>query len=134
MTAKPTLRRVITDRSSMIRVGDEERDRAAERLSAHAAAGRLTIEELEERLERVQTAVLAGELVEIEADLPATNRAPERSRRGLLLAVVVSLLAALPATALVGHPIAPMFIFAWLLWKAARQPARLPVPIERSLR
>jgi hypothetical protein len=55
-----------------LRVGDRERAEAADRLSAHAAAGRLSIDELEQRLEAVHSAVLARDLHAVEADLPST--------------------------------------------------------------
>jgi hypothetical protein len=53
-----------------VRVGDRERSEAADRLAAHAAAGRLTVEELAQRLERAHAAVFARELAALEADLP----------------------------------------------------------------
>jgi hypothetical protein len=62
-----------------LRAGDRDRAQAAERLSAHAAAGRLT---------------------------------------------AACLAAAVLATVLVGHPIAPPLIAAVLLWRAALRPHR----------
>ena len=53
-----------------LRVGDAERAAAAERLSAHAAAGRLSLEELEERLAAANAAVHGRDLAALEADLP----------------------------------------------------------------
>ena len=64
--------------SESIRVGDRERADAAERLSAHAAAGRLTVEELEERLERAERAVVASDLRALETDLPCAGAAARR--------------------------------------------------------
>ena len=43
-----------------VRIGDAERIATADRLAAHAAAGRLTFDELEQRLERVRRPVTAG--------------------------------------------------------------------------
>ena len=56
--------------SSELRVGDAERDAAAERLRAHAAAGRLTVEELDERLGRALSARTGTDLAVLEEDLP----------------------------------------------------------------
>jgi hypothetical protein len=114
-----------------LRAGDRDRAQAAERLSAHAAAGRLTVEELEERLDRAQRAVLVEDLRALEADLPAPA-APERRRPpvrlprrpSLALLAAACLAAAVLATVLVGHPIAPPLIAAVLLWRAALRPHR----------
>jgi Domain of unknown function (DUF1707) len=104
------------------RVGDADRGAAAERLSQHAAAGRLSIEELEERLDLVQRAVVADDLASIESDLPAAS--PRRqiaawSPPRLSIVVVLVVVGVLVAAA-VGHPIAPPFIAAVLLWRAVR--------------
>ncbi len=118
--------------STSLRIGDRERDEAADRLSAHAAAGRLSLEELERRLERVQAAVFSRDLLALEVDLPAASRAAARFRgaarsRGARpsprppLAALACLVAAVLASALVGHPIAPLFIVAVLLWRAGRR-------------
>jgi hypothetical protein len=64
---------------------DGDREQVAERLRAASAEGRLTAEELEERLERAFSARTAGELEPLVADLPAVERAPapaSRRRRG----------------------------------------------------
>jgi Domain of unknown function (DUF1707) len=95
-----------------LRVGDAEREAAVERLSRHAAAGRLTVAELEERVERAQRAVYARDLGVLEADLPAP--AARRSPQAVLPALAV-LLAAVALTAAVGHP--PLFILAVFLWR-----------------
>src|SRR5512132_834293 len=96
-----------------VRIGDRERTDAADRLSAHAAAGRLSVEELEQRLEAVQAAVYARDLHAVEADLPAPVRRPAPPRRPPLLAIAIAvLLAAVAATALLGHPIPPLFVAA----------------------
>jgi hypothetical protein len=59
--------------SAATRVSDDERERHAELLSEHAAHGRLTTEELSERLERVFSARTRGELDEVVEDLPAAS-------------------------------------------------------------
>lgn len=65
-----------------VRASDTERERVVEALRAHAAAGRIDADELEERLERAYTAVVRADLVPLVADLPATERAqaPRRPR------------------------------------------------------
>jgi len=119
----------------MIRIGDREREETAERLSAHAAAGRLSVEELEQRLERAQHAVYATDLEALERDLPGRRpaatvdrrRVPAARGRGawqpapyrawwpaLPLALVVLGVA---ATVAVGHPVAPLFLGLFLLWR-----------------
>jgi Domain of unknown function (DUF1707) len=56
---------------SELRASDGDRDRAAERLRAAAGEGRLTADELEERLEHAFGARTVGELGPLVADLPA---------------------------------------------------------------
>jgi Domain of unknown function (DUF1707) len=101
-----------------MRVSDADRAAAAERLSAHTAAGRLSIEELEERLELIHTAVVADDLASVESDLRATPRPGAVARRPPLgpIAAVLLIVGVLAAIA-VGHPIAAPFIAAVLLWR-----------------
>jgi DUF1707 SHOCT-like domain len=56
-----------------IRASDADRDRVAATLREHHAAGRLTMEEFEERLDRVYAAKTIGELDGLMADLPAID-------------------------------------------------------------
>jgi hypothetical protein len=56
-----------------IRAADADRDRAAEALREHHAAGRLSIEEFQERLDRVYEAKTLGELDALMSDLPAID-------------------------------------------------------------
>jgi hypothetical protein len=60
--------------TSELRIGDAERDAAAERLRGHAAAGRLTVEELDERLGRALAARTRADLAVVEHDLPRPRR------------------------------------------------------------
>ena len=64
-------------------VSDAERDEAAERLRQAGGEGRLTPEELEQRLGRAFGARTRGDLDAVVADLPAPPRRPHapRSRR-----------------------------------------------------
>jgi hypothetical protein len=66
-----------------VRASDTEREHHADLLREHAAQGRLTVEELEQRLDRVYAARTHGELAPIVEDLPAPRapRAPRRSAR-----------------------------------------------------
>ena len=56
--------------SSRLRVSDADRDRAIAELSEHYQAGRLTVDELEDRTGRALQARTAGELAELFTDLP----------------------------------------------------------------
>jgi hypothetical protein len=67
-----------------LRASDEQRDRAAAEIRDHYAAGRLTEDELNERLDAAYTARTQGELAELRRDLPALstrNELAERRRR-----------------------------------------------------
>ncbi|MEU3165647.1 DUF1707 domain-containing protein [Streptosporangium sp. NPDC006930] len=67
-----------------LRIGDAERDVAMESLREHYAQGRLTREELDERLELTLSARTGGELARVSADLPGPHawrqEEPESSR------------------------------------------------------
>jgi Domain of unknown function (DUF1707) len=54
-----------------VRASDAEREDVSRQLSAHAAAGRLTPEELGERLDAAYAARTHGELMRLLEDLPA---------------------------------------------------------------
>ena len=71
-----------SETSSDLRASDAERDRAVERLTAHAGAGLLEAAELEERVAAALSARTVGELRALEADLPDPPRPrPRRARR-----------------------------------------------------
>ena len=59
---------------------DAEREHHAELLREHAGQGRLTVDELDERLDRVYAARTVGELAPIVSDLPSAHR-PRPPRR-----------------------------------------------------
>ena len=71
-----------------IRASDADRDRTAALLREHHAAGRLTADEFQERLDKVYKAKTLGELDDLLADLPAIDlyKLPDasldRGRRG----------------------------------------------------
>src|SRR3954467_5167127 len=102
-----------------IRVGDRERAAAAERLSAHHAAGRLSVDELEQRLERANAAVTPPRRDELEAALPRRTLAPPPPR--VWPALPFALIAVGVAGSIaVGHPLVPLFVLAaFLLWRRA---------------
>ena len=60
---------------SELRASHEDRDRVVELLRVSAGDGRLTAEELDERLEQAMTARTYGELARLVADLPAEGPA-----------------------------------------------------------
>jgi hypothetical protein len=62
-----------------IRVSDADRERVVELLRAHASAGRLEPDELEERIEGAYRARYGSDLDAVLAELPA-ERAPRRPR------------------------------------------------------
>jgi hypothetical protein len=66
-----------------IRTSDADRDRTAALLREHHAAGRLTAEEFNERMEAALNAKTLGELDELLADLPVIDlyRLPHESMR-----------------------------------------------------
>jgi hypothetical protein len=58
----------------VLRIGDAERDAAAADLGEHFVAGRLSLDELHERLGDVFSAKTQGQLSRIMADLPGPGR------------------------------------------------------------
>jgi hypothetical protein len=67
----------VTEPADSLRVSDAERDQALRVLSDHAAVGRLTLDELEERSSRALAAKTRGELATLTGDLPA-EQGPDR--------------------------------------------------------
>ncbi len=64
---------------SNIRVGDADRDATATQLREHYAAGRLTLDELNERLEQTFAARTGADLKAVMRDLPALDGASARA-------------------------------------------------------
>ena len=60
----------MTDPDASLRVSDAERDKTLRTLGEHAAVGRLTLDELEERSSRALAAKTRGELATLTGDLP----------------------------------------------------------------
>jgi hypothetical protein len=116
--------------SRAIRIGDREREQAADRLAAHTGAGRLTVTELEGRLERVHAAVFDRDLAAVEADLPA-NRRPRRAPPAPL--ALVLLVAAVLGSVLVRRPLVPLFVLALIVWRLGHRPWGQPPWRMRTL-
>jgi Domain of unknown function (DUF1707) len=57
-----------------LRAADADRAAVAEALGTHMSAGRLTLEEYDDRLARAYAAKTYGELAELTADLPSPSR------------------------------------------------------------
>jgi hypothetical protein len=99
-----------------LRVSDRDRDRVVEKLRAHAAEGRLAVDELEDRAERALAARTAGELAALTRDLPERPPAspparPWRARPEVRTYVaVMALLVAIWALAGAGY--------FWPVWPA----------------
>jgi len=63
-----------------LRIGHEERDEAASDLGEHYVAGRLTLDELHERLGEVFAAKTSGQLTRVMADLPRLRAPADHGR------------------------------------------------------
>ena len=66
-----------------LRAGDADRDQIVEQLREHCAAGRLTLEEFEARLEETWRARTYGELSMVTRELPRLERLPAWSGLGV---------------------------------------------------
>jgi hypothetical protein len=77
----------MTHGTPAIRASDAERERTANLLRQHLAAGRLTLEEFSQRIDAVYDARTVDELAELSTDLPAAV-APSSRRPKRLTAVV----------------------------------------------
>ena len=76
-----------------LRASDADRERAIAHLRSASGEGRLTFEELSERVERADAARTAGELAELTADLPAPTRvvdAPAQRKRSRWVVAIMS--------------------------------------------
>lgn len=64
-----------------IRISDADRDRVTARLREHFAEGRLTADELDERVTAALNATTFGDLRRVTADLPGPTPQPPRAQR-----------------------------------------------------
>jgi hypothetical protein len=69
---------------SELRASDQERERGVAEIREHFAAGRLSEEELDERVQAVYEARTQGELQALRADLPALPATREQERAELV--------------------------------------------------
>jgi hypothetical protein len=72
----------VSDRADL-RASDEERERAAQEIREHFAAGRLSQEELDDRMSAVYRSQTAEELRMLRADLPSLPPTPQQQRAEL---------------------------------------------------
>jgi hypothetical protein len=103
-----------------MRVGDADRQASADRLAAHAAAGRLSVDELEARAAAAHAAVYARELSSLEADLPSSSA--HRVARGSSPSAWPPLLVALVGLCVltsvaIGHPVGFPLLLAFVVWR-----------------
>ena len=97
--------------SGDLRASDADRDRAAELLRVNAAEGRLTTDELEQRLEGAYVARTGRELRAQLADLPPA-RSPRRVRtRAALPVVPLGIMVLIAAAAASGA-----WWMLWMIW------------------
>jgi hypothetical protein len=118
---------------SELLASDADRDRIAERLRAAAAEGRLTSDELEERLETAFSARTEAELEPLVADLPAVSREPRQRDHSHERAYIATMLLLVGIWALTGAgyfwPIWPMV--GWGIGVFADRGGRLRGPCRR---
>jgi hypothetical protein len=108
------------DRS--LRVSDRERDEVVTQLRDHAAEGRLTPDELDERVEKALSARTGTDLDALLTDLPRKRPAPPRGealRHFSVLAGVALLIAAVVVAVGFGH-VWPVWILGFAVFKVAR--------------
>lgn len=65
--------------AGQLRISDQERESVVEELREHTVAGRLTAEELDERLDAVYKAKTRADLDALRADLPVSSAAARRA-------------------------------------------------------
>jgi hypothetical protein len=123
----------MTAENSM-RIGDEDRERAAALLADHFTAGRLELDEFDERITRIYAARTEADLAPVFSDLPGAALVPHRFDRGgarsrnrvrttTLVPFAVSILvAAMAWVALTDRPpfflvpLAWVAVFRWSSW------------------
>jgi len=111
----------------VLRIGDAERLQTSVVLQDAAAAGRLTLDELDERLAVAAGARTAPELGALVADLPAPPRRvdrPARLRRTAPLLLALLLVSVLTTVAWVatGVPVGwPLLVVLLVVWRRSRR-------------
>jgi hypothetical protein len=81
---------VVDETAPQLRVSDVDRESAATALREHLADGRLTLDELTERLDRIYAARTRAELDAVSADLPAAAPTPKPRRPRRFLVAIMS--------------------------------------------
>ena len=102
-----------------LRIGDAERDRAVAALGDHFAAGRLTNEEFEQRMEQAIKARFNDDLEPLFADLPRTVEpvAEQRSNRPSEAQLAWSVMMWLAPVFILCAVVAAVVLSApWLVW------------------
>jgi hypothetical protein len=120
-------------RRSTLRASDADRDGVTERLRKAATEGRLTTEELDERLSAALRAKTYGELDPLLADLPTRNAPAKRRNTGRKLdishpvtatvvgvAAITVAMAAVAIVAMIGAAWLAWCVFAWIFFGARR--------------
>jgi hypothetical protein len=112
-----------------VRIGTAEREEAVQLLGDHFAAGRLTLDEFDERVTRATEARTRGDLVPLFRDLPSAPAAlvPPPARENLylnLVTLVPLVLVALLILVAIRHPIAILLALV-ALWMLGRRAYRL---------
>ena len=113
-------------RMSTFRASDEERERVAESLRGDLLAGRLTVEEYEERLARAYRAATRAELAQLAADLPRERARAALPRRRRPLAGIR------PFSVRIESPEQPALVIAEAMRTIAPQLLRSGYEMERS--
>jgi hypothetical protein len=98
---------------SGLRVSDAERQATADQLKANFTAGRLDMDEYEQRLQQTLGARTRGELDDVLKDLPAIYAGPVHQPRGhpFFVPVLIAIAALVALTTLFG--VAHGFFFPW---------------------
>ena len=92
-----------------VRAGDADRQQVVAELQRHYVDGRLSTDELSERVDRALAARTFGELDSLLSDLPTAPRVPEEARASWLTPFVT-----FPGVLLVG--MVAILVITWLIW------------------
>ena len=112
-----------------VRIGPAEREEAVQMLGEHFAAGRLTLDEFDERVTRATEARTRGDLVPLFRDLPSVPpalqpREPSENVYLNLVMLIPLVLVALLLLVAIRHPIAVVLALV-ALWMLGRRAYRL---------
>jgi hypothetical protein len=112
-----------------MRASDTDRERTADRLRTAAGHGRITLDELEERLEAAYAAKTYGELVPLTSDLPMEDARPDSSPAAVPSSALVvgeqqshdraTAVAIMSGSNLAGRWVVPKRVRAFAFWGGA---------------